>query len=97
MKALLPIPLSFGNGEGPDVVEGMSFGPEIIKMYISIQIYSILFRIYYSFFNAYSKLPIVIFEGARVDLSHGHSPLHSSLISKPGFLQFSNSISHDSE
>ena len=39
MKALLPIPLSFGNGEGPDVVEGMSFGPEIIKMYISIQIY----------------------------------------------------------
>ena len=37
MKALLPIPLSFGNGEGPDVVEGMSFGPDIIKMYISIQ------------------------------------------------------------
>ena len=44
-----------------------------------------------------SKLPIVIFEGASVDLSHGHSPLHSSLISKPGFLQFSNSISQDSE
>ena len=49
------------------------------------------------FLNVYSKLPIVIFEGARVDLSHGHSPLHSSLISKPGFLQFSNSISQDSE
>ena len=50
-----------------------------------------------TFFNVYSKLPIVIFEGARVDSSHGHSPLHSSLISKPGFLQFSNSISQDSE
>ena len=56
MKALLPIPLSFGNGEGPDVVEGMSFGPEIIKMYISIHIYSILFRIYYTFFNVSSYM-----------------------------------------